>query len=218
VDLLLACHGVHRRAPPLNRSLLCRAARRDRPRYATRSGVRASIRPAPVSHPVASAPPTLLLSRSVIAGLATTQDYLAAMHDAFTGLAEQSYQLPDAGYVPATGGGFHVKSASRRGPGAVAVIKVNGNFPGNGVAWGLPTIQGFIAVLDAERGCVLALMDSAEITARRTAATSALAARHLARRESRSIGDDRVRSAGPVSPGRAARRGDDRPGPIPRST
>jgi len=137
---------------------------------------------------VTSAPPTLLLSRSVIAGLATTQDYLAAMHDAFTGVAKQSYQLPDAAYVPATGGGFHVKSASRRGPGAVAVIKVNGNFPGNGVAWGLPTIQGFIAVLDAERGCVLALMDSAEITARRTAATSALAARHLARRESRSIG------------------------------
>jgi len=42
-------------------------------------------------------------------------------------------------------------------------------------------------VLDAERGCVLALMDSAEITARRTAATSALAARYLARNGSRSI-------------------------------
>jgi alanine dehydrogenase len=135
-----------------------------------------------------SAPPTLLLSRSVIAGLATTQDYLAAMHDAFTGLAEQSYQLPDAAYVPAKAGGFHVKSASRLGPGAVAVIKVNANFPGNGVAWGLPTIQGFIAVLDAERGCVLAILDSIEITARRTAATTALAARHLARAGSRTLG------------------------------
>src|SRR5688572_29295720 len=133
-------------------------------------------------------PPTLLLSRSVVAGLATTRDYLAAMHDAFTGLAEQSYQLPDAAYVPAERGGFHVKSASQLGAGAMAVIKVNGNFPGNGVAWSLPTIQGFIAVLDAERGCVLALMDSAEITARRTAATSALAARYLARSGSRSIG------------------------------
>ena len=135
-----------------------------------------------------SAPPTLLLSRSVVAGLATTQDYLAAMHDAFTGLAERSYQLPDAAQVPAKGGAFHVKSASQLGPRAMAVIKVNGNFPGNGVAWGLPTIQGFIAVLDAERGCVLALMDSAEITARRTAATSALAARYLARAGSRSLG------------------------------
>ena len=136
-----------------------------------------------------AAPPTLLLSRSVIAGLAGAQDYLAAMHDAFTGLAEQSYQLPDAAPVPAQGGGFHVKSASRPGAGAVAVVWVNGNFPGNGVAWGLPQrFQGFIAVLDAERGCVLALMDSAEITARRTAATSALAARHLARSGSRIIG------------------------------
>src|SRR5688572_24561884 len=142
----------------------------------------------PGSAPVTSAPPTLLLSRSVIAGLATTQDYLAAMHDAFTGLAEQSYRLPDAAYVPAKGGGFHVKSASRLGAGAMAVIKVNGNFPGNGVAWSLPTIQGFIAVLDAERGRVLAIMDSIEITARRTAATTALAARHLARGGSRTLG------------------------------
>ena len=164
-----------------------------------------------------SAPPTLLLSRSVIAGLATTQDYLAAMHDAFTGLAERSYQLPDPAYVPANGGGFHVKSASRLGPGAVAVIKVNGNFPGNGVAWGLPTIQGFIAVLDAERGCVLALMDSIEITARRTAATSALAARHLARGGSRKLGMIGCGAAGHVSPRCAARRRADRDDPLLRS-
>jgi ornithine cyclodeaminase/alanine dehydrogenase-like protein (mu-crystallin family) len=52
----------------------------------------------------------------------------------------------------------------------------------------LSTIQGFVALLDAERGSVLALMDSTEITARRTAATTALAASHLARPGSHRLG------------------------------
>jgi ornithine cyclodeaminase/alanine dehydrogenase-like protein (mu-crystallin family) len=82
---------------------------------------------------------------------------------------------------------FHIKSAQRAGSPALAVIKVNGNFPNNGVQHDLPTIQGFVALLDAERGCVLALMDSIEITARRTAAATALAAKYVARPESRTL-------------------------------
>lgn len=135
-----------------------------------------------------SAPPTLLLARSVIAGLATTRDYLDAMQRAFTGLAEQRYRLPEVLHLPAQRGAFHVKSAARVEPPALAVIKINGNFPGNASTHGLPTIQGMIAVLDAERGCVLAIMDSTEITARRTAAATALAARHVARAGSRTLG------------------------------
>jgi len=133
-------------------------------------------------------PPTLLLSRGVIAGLATTRDYLDAMQIAFSGLADGRYRMPDPLHLPANAGAFHVKSATRPDSPALAVVKINGNFPGNAVAWGLPTIQGFIAVLDADRGCVLALMDSIEITARRTAATSALAVRHLARSGSCNLG------------------------------
>lgn len=134
------------------------------------------------------APPTLLLSRGVIAGLATTRDYLDAMHIAFAGLADGRYRMPDSVYLPAETGAFHVKSAIRSERPPLAVVKINGNFPGNALTPGLPTIQGFVAVLDAARGCVLALMDSIEITARRTAATSALAARHLARTGSRNLG------------------------------
>jgi ornithine cyclodeaminase/alanine dehydrogenase-like protein (mu-crystallin family) len=82
---------------------------------------------------------------------------------------------------------FHIKSAQRAGARALAVIKVNGNFPDNAARHELPTIQGFVALLDAERGCVLALMDSIEITARRTAAATALAATYLARPQSRTL-------------------------------
>jgi alanine dehydrogenase len=138
--------------------------------------------------PVNIPPPTLLLSRSVIAELATTRDYLAAMQVAFSDLARGRYELPSVAHLPGKGGAFHVKSAARLAGRARAAIKINGNFPGNVSVPGLPTIQGFIALLDAERGCVLALMDSIEITARRTAATTALAAQQLARPESRSLG------------------------------
>jgi alanine dehydrogenase len=138
--------------------------------------------------PVSTPPPTLLLTRRVVAGLATTRDYLAAMQVAFTDLARGRFELPGVAHLPGRGGAFHVKSAARLTGRALAAIKINGNFPGNASVPGLPTIQGFIALLDAQHGSVLALMDSIEITARRTAATTALAARHLARSESRSLG------------------------------
>ena len=134
-----------------------------------------------------NAPPVLLLSRSAISKLATTRDYLAAMQTAFADLAEGRFEVPAVAHVPGVGGMFHIKSAQRAGSPTLAAIKVNGNFPNNAVEHHLPTIQGFVALLDAECGCVLSLMDSIEITARRTAAATALAAKYLARPESRTL-------------------------------
>jgi ornithine cyclodeaminase/alanine dehydrogenase-like protein (mu-crystallin family) len=70
---------------------------------------------------------------------------------------------------------------------AFAALKLNANFPGNIERFGLPTIQGVILLFDAETGAPLAILDSIEVTLRRTAAASALAARFLARPESASI-------------------------------
>lgn len=134
-----------------------------------------------------NAPPVLLLSRRAISGLATPRDYLTAMQTAFADLAHGRFEVPPVGHVPGVGGMFHIKSAQRGGSPALAAIKVNGNFPENVVQRQLPTIQGFVALLDAECGCVLALMDSIEITARRTAAATALAAKYLAKPGSRTL-------------------------------
>jgi ornithine cyclodeaminase/alanine dehydrogenase-like protein (mu-crystallin family) len=123
---------------------------------------------------------TLVLTKDYIAARVSPKAYLAAVTTAFEALAVGRLSVPAVGHVSAEqGGAFHIKAAASRGTHARAVIKVNGNFPGN-VAHALPTIQGFIALLDASRGSVLALMDSTEITARRTAAASALAASRLA--------------------------------------
>ena len=55
-------------------------------------------------------------------------------------------------------------------------------FPGNPAA-GLSTIMGFYALMDATTGQLRALMDATVLTAKRTAATSALAASYLARED-----------------------------------
>lgn len=52
---------------------------------------------------------------------------------------------------------------------------------------GLPAVQGVVLVADAATGAWRLLIDGGELTARRTAAASALAARHLARRDAATL-------------------------------
>ena len=135
--------------------------------------------------------PTLLISGAAAAALARPGDYLAAVRTAFTDLARDRYEIAPVAHLSGQGGALHIKSASRTGTAPLIVVKANANFPSN-VVYGLPTIQGFIALIDAGNGRLLALMDSGEITARRTAAATALAAEHLARRDSRVLASVRA--------------------------
>ena len=136
---------------------------------------------------MAASSPTILLRRSQIEKLASARDYLACMRCAFMDLARERYSVAAVGHVEGDGGAVHLKAARRAGVRPRLVIKMNANYPCN-VAHGLPTIQGFIALLDAETGSLLALMDTIEITARRTAAATALAATYLARADSTVLG------------------------------
>jgi ornithine cyclodeaminase len=65
-------------------------------------------------------------------------------------------------------------------------VKLVNVFPGNGAA-GLPTLSSAYVLADAATGRHLAVIDGNELTRRRTAATSALAASYLARRDSRTL-------------------------------
>ncbi len=121
---------------------------------------------------------TLVLSRSDIAALATPGDYVGAAAEGFRLYAEGQTRTPAPVELSAAGGAFHIKSAVTQG--GVAAVKVNGNFPDNPARRGLPTIQGMLMLLDAETGSPLAIMESGEVTLRRTAAASALAVDLLA--------------------------------------
>ena len=129
---------------------------------------------------------TVILSRGDIAALMQPADYLAAVERAFRASKEGRAESPPPMHLRGDNGGFHAKGARLDDGRSYVALKLNGNFPHNPQA-GLPTIQGAILLCDARNGTLLAIMDSIEITLRRTAAATALAARYLARIESATL-------------------------------
>ena len=138
-------------------------------------------------------PTTLLLTRADVRALLDLDACIDAVEAAFRAHAEGATLAPGVLGTHVPGGGFHVKTAglARRGrqadDRAFYAAKVNANFPENPARRGLPTIQGVIALHDAENGRLLALLDSMEITTLRTAAATAVAARHLARHDAHTV-------------------------------
>lgn len=120
---------------------------------------------------------TRVLTREDVASLLSLRELIDAVEDVLRRHGEGAIAAPQSLGTAVEHGGFHVKTAVTD----VYVAKVNANFPGNPSRHGLPTIQGVVAVFDASRGALRALMDSGEITTLRTAAATAVAARHLAR-------------------------------------
>ncbi|MFL6845041.1 MAG: ornithine cyclodeaminase family protein [Allosphingosinicella sp.] len=136
---------------------------------------------------MSAAPTALLLTRSDIQGLMGSEDWLEAVETGFAALADGRAQAPPPMAIDGPAGTFHAKGASLRLDRLYVVLKLNANFPGNRESRGLPTIQGAILLCDGESGSLLAVIDSIEVTLRRTAAATALAARFLARRDSRTL-------------------------------
>lgn len=122
---------------------------------------------------------TLIITRTDIAALLDMRECIDAVEAAFRLHAAGSIPAPGILGMHVAGGGFHVKAATLSG---YFAAKTNANFPGNPKANGLPTIQGAILLFDAKDGRLLAIMDSAEVTALRTGATTGVAARHLSKR------------------------------------
>lgn len=131
------------------------------------------------------APGTLLLTRSDVASVLTLTECIAAVDEGFRREGRGEMQSPAILGVHAPNGGLHVKAGYLGLDRPCIVAKVNANFPHNPRRHGLPTVQGVVIVVDADTGYPLAIMDSIEITIQRTGAATAVAARYLARRESR---------------------------------
>jgi ornithine cyclodeaminase/alanine dehydrogenase-like protein (mu-crystallin family) len=77
--------------------------------------------------------------------------------------------------MPALGGGF-------------AMLKWISSFPGNPTAHGLPTVMGVVCLSDAATSAPRMLLDARAVTALRTGAVAAVAARALARPDAASVG------------------------------
>jgi alanine dehydrogenase len=124
---------------------------------------------------------TLLLSRSEVARLLTIPDCIQTIEEMFRQLGEGKLPPPGILGIASPHGGLHIKAALLPGERDYIVAKLNTNFPRNRTEHDLPTIQGLIVVCDGANGRPLAVLDSIDITIKRTAAASAVAAKYLAR-------------------------------------
>ena len=129
----------------------------------------------------------LFLGRADVERLLTPQVCLGAIEHAFRLIGEGKAPAPAILAMHAEHGSFHVKAGMLTMDRPYFAAKLNANFPENGRRHGLPTIQGALILSDADNGMPLAIMDSGSITALRTAAASALAARYLARKGWRTL-------------------------------
>jgi ornithine cyclodeaminase/alanine dehydrogenase-like protein (mu-crystallin family) len=114
-------------------------------------------------------------------------EILRALESAFQEKGEGRSEVPPKAAIhPAPEALLHAMPAwlpAQRAAG----VKWVAAFPGNR-SRGLPTISGLIVLNDPETGLPMAAMDARWITAQRTGAATALAAKFLARPESRTVG------------------------------
>jgi alanine dehydrogenase len=130
---------------------------------------------------------TLLLTRHDVAALLTIEECIGAVERVFKLSGEGKTTPPGILGVHATDGGFHIKAGLLDLDRSYFAAKINANFPGNPKRLGLPAIQGLVALCDGDCGSPLAVMDSIELTIQRTGAATAVAAKYLARPDSKTV-------------------------------
>lgn len=110
---------------------------------------------------------------------------IARVHDAFLAHQRGDWVMPAKVYLDCEPyGDFRAMPA--RG-GGLALLKWVTSFPGN-PAHGLPTVTGIVCLSDARDGRTLMVLDARAVTALRTGAVAAVAARALAREDARTVG------------------------------
>jgi ornithine cyclodeaminase/alanine dehydrogenase len=130
---------------------------------------------------------TLLLTGRDVAALLTIEECMVAVEHAFKLYGEGKTSAPGILGVQARDGGFHIKAGLLELNRLYFAAKVNANFPDNANRYGLPMIQGVVVLCDGENGYPLALIDSIEITILRTGAATGIAAKYLARPDSKVV-------------------------------
>ena len=131
----------------------------------------------------------LYLSRSEVAGVGVTMaEIVDAVEQAFREKGEGRVEMPPKpGIHPGGGDNFiHAMPAYIPGMQSAGVKWVSG-YPGN-FRQGLPYISGLLILNDPNTGLPISVMDCTWITAMRTGAATAVAAKYLARPESSVVG------------------------------
>lgn len=127
----------------------------------------------------------ITLNAQAVAQALPYDQLIEAIDDAFRGESEAPDRAQHQISVPGHADGTLLLMPAWR-VGASLGIKIVTVFPGN-LATHLPSVGASYLLLDATTGQTLAMLDGAELTARRTAAASALASRYLSRDDSATL-------------------------------
>ncbi len=128
--------------------------------------------------------PTLLLNSKDIRNLIVMEEVIPVVETAFKELAEGNGTMPSKVYLTVKDGDFRAMPAALPGAAGMKWVNVHTGNPSKG----LPTVMAVLIYNDPTTGYPLAIMDATESTAFRTAATSAIASKYLARKGSKTLG------------------------------
>ena len=130
----------------------------------------------------------LLLSRKDVEEIISMREIIEAVEEAFRAKGLGKVQMPPKSYIYFNRyqGDFRVMPAYLEDIDAAGVKIVNVH-PKNPQEHGLPTVMATIFLLDPKTGAPLAIMDGTWITNMRTGAGGAVAAKYLARKDSRVV-------------------------------
>ncbi|MBT2597666.1 ornithine cyclodeaminase family protein [Arthrobacter sp. ISL-72] len=131
---------------------------------------------------------TLFLTASQLEAATDMSSTISAVESIFKDIAEGMAHQPSpvAMQLPSSDANFIVMSGLAAGPG-LAAVKLLSDIPSN-FDKGLPTQRSTILLTDQRTGEPLAVLDGKVPTRVRTAAASAVASKHLARRGSTTLG------------------------------
>ena len=128
----------------------------------------------------------LLLSEQEIAELLSIEEVMNGVENAFKEKALGYTQMPPKVYL-----NFSKYNGDLRAMPAylerldVATVKIVNSYPENPKKYGLPTVTGTVLLLNPKTGALLSIMGANNITALRTAAAGGIAAKYLAKRNSK---------------------------------
>jgi alanine dehydrogenase len=128
--------------------------------------------------------PTLILNKKDVRRLINIGDVIGVVESAFKDYTEGKGEMPSKVYLTVKDGDFRAMPASLPGAAGMKWVSVHTDNP----AKGLPTVMAVLILNDADTGYPLAIMDASETTALRTAATSTIASKYLARKDLKTLG------------------------------
>lgn len=130
---------------------------------------------------------TLLLTQSDVRSLVTMESAVAAVEQAFAAHGRGEASMPPKVYIEIAEhcGDFRAMPAYLAGAAGLKWVNCH---PENRARHGKPTVRGLYLLSDPATAEPLAVMDATWLTAVRTGAAAAVATKHLARADARTVG------------------------------